>query len=559
MRRVVALLVLAAIPLAAQDPPRRVRPTLVKVVDENGDAVAGARVLCCSAPLHDVPFAAPIYHNELVEGRTDEKGRCRIRAAAGRSWSAWAVWQDGNKRLASNLLPDIEVGRPLRIVVKPFEVPNVRWTGIEKWRTKVGKLATAYVSDITAVESPGTLATSVSLVSSLESVTRQVPTSASRRALAALPVLRLPAPASRDDVVALPPLPLGKYYPVLTDEHGGFLDMRFMNPVFLKKPSSERVKAMYERNLLLEQLWMGEPISVTGTFYNDKELKLDGVEIWLRPTHGSLVHERRYVTDKDGRFELFVPGRAEATDPTGSYFVKLYAVCPGHEPEYLQLPMLKAGSKHPESEFRLRRGRMLEWRVRGATDADREPNRFFLRTVFSSGAKSVRQHTVPIRLEQDGRLRLPAPRERGNATPLWELFLLRDGRIVPLYRAQGRVPKKLVIDLDRIRVVEVEVACEFTSLRNPTVRLYRSKTDTNWSGLNCPDEVEETSRGQIFHFRRSATLLGAGLRGRSPDAVLVEPPSHVEDPSQHVADVAPGRAVILVRNADHHRFDLAHA
>ncbi|MFQ5505493.1 MAG: hypothetical protein ACE5F1_11950 [Planctomycetota bacterium] len=213
--------------------------TLVRVIGEAGKGVAGARVLFVTSPL---PALAPHLRTRIVEGRTDVRGRLRQRLDPGLHWCAWAVHDVGTERFASIPHVGIVPGRPLRLELLPFGVPNVSWPGLDAWRKELGKdLALAFLGD--------SLDNWVGFADTFEPYDGPRPEYGPQAAGFVPALFRRGLPGKDTDVLRLPPLPLGFHYPVLTDGRGGFLDGVWMMHEFSSNP---RNPGLYDRERRLK-------------------------------------------------------------------------------------------------------------------------------------------------------------------------------------------------------------------------------------------------------------------------------------------------------------------
>ncbi|MFQ5504571.1 MAG: carboxypeptidase-like regulatory domain-containing protein, partial [Planctomycetota bacterium] len=424
---------------------------------------------------------APLYRNRLLEFKTGAHGRVRASVDPSRCWSAWAVWDGEGKRLASPLVPGILPGRPLRLVLQPFEAFNVRWIGLDAWRKLFGeKLRTVFISDKSAMARPAPPAA----VQKSRSVSRASGSTAPGAGFIP-PVFHLPLPGSDQEVVRLPPLPLGRYYPVLADAEGGFLDTRYMNPSFL---TSQTVQHMYERKRFLKRQYLGRPVRAPGRLVGHGGKPVSAADLFLRPRRGQLEHERRYATDSDGSFELILTFRDKRTDSTGTFSYRVFVLAPGFRPELFSLGSL--GKEQPSPiRFTLTPGEDLDWRVRNPEPGDHE--RFFLSTEIATRSTGKFPHTFPLRCDANGRLGLPAPYRTPSGPPAWYLVLVRDGKPIPLLLSdRATIPAEQDLDLAKLKRVELQVETESGRRARGGIVLLGASRQTSRFPLRYPVDLK---------------------------------------------------------------------
>lgn len=421
-----------------------VRPTVVRVVDRKGEPLPGARVIFATAPFTGADRPSLTRTREF---KTGPRGIARVTVEPGRIWSAWAVWDGPPGRLSCPMRMNVTPGVPLRLTLEKFEAFRVRWLRLDGWRKKVGKVSSRFIVH------PGLLSTERP-----DGVLGIAPRTDANKLDGFIGAsFELPIPDGRETAVRLPPLPLHSYYAVLTDENGGMLDLRYMNPAFHSPQANASVQHLYERANSLKQLSLGEPVAIRGRLRNVQGKPIANADVILRSNRAQCQAERRYRTGVDGSFELVVPYRPKGT--FGSWNSRLYVAAPGYVPAYFYRtnPTRRSASS---TTLQLRAGRLLSWKLLHATPEDRRPERVLLTTEVVA-QRTLQLFTFPIRVSDDGMLRLPSPTPRpkgGYGT--FQLFLVRDGRMVPLWvpRPGQRIPDELAIDLARLVDVEVRAA-----------------------------------------------------------------------------------------------------
>lgn len=397
-----------------ESPPKETRPTLVRVVDAAGAPLAGARVVLFSAPFDR---HCALYESELVTARTDDRGRVRVRIGSGRVWSAWAVHDSAKGRLASPVRSSIVAGRPLRLVLERFAVAKVRIRGLAQWRERFGDdLGCAFGIH-----------------------------------LAPHAVIRSELPAGEEPVLALPPLPMGNYFPLLTTAEGEFLDARYFSPEFLEDNPPEE---LYERRVPLKRFVLGVPTVTRWQVRDPTGDPVAGARVFVRPFYAGLQHERRLTADARGEFELVLPYRAEGQ--RGWTTIRVFLLAPGRR-TFVRVLDSPVSGKDGKLQVRLARGPELHWKLVSEEGHDFTHEKIWLRTFFASELrKSGASALVPIQVGADGRLELPAPGNLDHEP--WQLFGLRDGLPVQLWsKTTGVVPRELELDLRRL----VPVALDF--------------------------------------------------------------------------------------------------
>jgi len=414
--------------------------TLVRVVGANGEGLKNADVFFFAAPLRDVPGAACIYHNRLVRQQTDAWGRTRVKLDTRCSWSMWAVKDDGSIRLASHLIPNIQVGRAQRVCCYPWQVRTFRWTGLHESYRDTKPLKTLFVSSLLALDG---------LASSLD------------RRLACVPILTCARGTAPEQTMRLPLLPLGTYGVLLTIGGRQILEDRGGEPSFESLAHQNWAKVRQGALSLAAKGCATVHLRVT----DSSGSLVKHAIVYVRPMISCDLFEERYRSDESG--QLGVPvGLRESKS--------VYVWMPDYVPTYFRL---EAGQKG-RRELRIRKGRQVTWTVRSARPEDLEQQRFFLRTSFACEGRGSPEVALPIACSSEGRLLVPAPDNvMQSGARVWQLYLLRQGCPVLLYdHKRGKVPDHLSIDLSRLREVSIKVAMRGGSLlRDPTAKLVHGR------------------------------------------------------------------------------------
>lgn len=412
------LILLFLLPQAAQV-ARPERPTLVRVVDQSGKSLAGARVFFVHAPF---PEKAPLYGSERLEYRTGERGRVRVRLSKDRAWSVWSVWDDPSAkakgaRLAS-ALTRVSPGRPQRLRLEPFPVPNARLIGLEAWRKLLGeRLGLAFVS----LSEPATMF--------------RVP---------------LPDAAEGEDgpVVRVAPLPLGNFFPALVDGSGGFLDSVYFSPAFHEGDAD--VEPLYERDYPLKRVELGKPVLLACRVVDSTGEAVAAARIFVRPDtrRSPLQLERVLQSDAEGGFELLAALKERQRT---RYPLQISILAPGYRPLHATVSFEQL-QKSQKQVFRLARGQELDWRLANASTEDRK--NIYLQAQLDGVYSFVR--LFPIECTAEGKLLLPSP----SAAPgrVFELYLVRGALQVPVLAPGHGVPETATIDLDVLVPVELELS-----------------------------------------------------------------------------------------------------
>ena len=447
---------------------RRDRGTLVKVLDSEGKAVAGASVVFLSAPMHG---RQALVRQERIVVETDKNGRARAKLSRGRSWAAWAAWDGPNGRLTSKLKFPVTRGRPLRLTVETFPVSKVRVVNLKQWRKVIPSgLSLAFISD-------GDHST----------------------------IFKRELGKEKEPVFKLPPLPHGNYFPTLLGPRGEFLDTIYFNHQFYTgQPDAEE---LYERDVPLKRFVLGRPIKINARVVDANKKAVGGAWCDLGPASSIIPNPllNTFKVGADGKFVCIVPWKPEGQ--RGRYDSVLHLFAPGYVPQMLPItfpwqpvtqgvvqpgglpgaPPLDKKKKKVRAvqdvidlEVTLVKGQELDWRLTNALENDLAPGSLYLRTnaySFVNGTVLNRvQRYFPVSVGKDSRLQLPGlVDESAESHPVWELFLVRAGQTSSIYfHGRGTLPVKVEIDLASLRRTEFSL---------------------------LPESGSKTTGGEIFLFR----------------------------------------------------------
>ena len=389
------------------------KATLVRVVDDKNKALPNGTVVFHSRLLARAPQFGAI----TKTFRSDARGRARCELDWRRVWSAWAVHdrKDGT-RLASRVHA-VSLGRPLRLQLSSYAVPNVRLAGeIDAWRRFAPKLRVAFV----LAEHPS-----------------------------ATFVVDIPQPrGERRPALRLPPLPIANYYPCLVDKDGGVLDSRYYSPAFATDDPPEE---LYERDVPLKRIVFAAPKLFALRVTDSKGTALPGAEVSLRPEYASsqdrLTVERRFRCDAEGR--VAVPLANRKAGFRGWQTLRIVVTAPGFAARWLRLD---APPKDWKQTIRLVVGQKLSWKIRGFDP--KRGDRLFANVGVGYGQGAWSTHELlPIGVSDDGSIELPGRLKTVPGPKRDErLLLVREGRVVPL--AFEFSPPSKTIDLTKLRYVD---------------------------------------------------------------------------------------------------------
>ncbi|GEM_PF-6001849 len=396
-------------------------PALVKVLDHEGRAVAGARVLFVSSRL---PEALPRISVERREVQSDARGRVRVRLPAGRSWYVFAVHDEGRLRFASRQVP-IAPGRPRKLILEPFPVPYLSVVGLEKWRKIFGKrLRFAWVTS----ESPSSIFT-------------------------------VELPEEKVPVLRHPPLPFGNFFPALIDDRGGLLDFVYFSPAFHE--GDPQVEPLYDRDYPLKKVILAEPVRVEGRVQGTEGAKAAGARLFWRPEYSVMRLGREIPLRADGSFTAWLPYRDGGE--RAHYTSRLLAIAPDRIVRHRTLAELLAkrdGKRKGgiEAVLELPPGRGMEWSVQG-DGGNGPPEGILWWRLWSSNPKEPKRKVflwVDLPLEGPGRIPIPdclGPHEGILG------FLMQGGETIPISMGTRKLlPQKWTFDLKSLREVEIEVS-----------------------------------------------------------------------------------------------------
>lgn len=386
---------------ANETPPARqvdvVRPTLIRVTDEEGKVRAGSRVYVVASP-----GIVPLRANSAREYRCDDRGRVRIPVGSGAPSWIWAVADTEAGRLASAARTVGDIGRPQRLEMKVFPVGKIRIVGLEAWRKKLPasrEFRCAVVQD-------------------------------------GPPHVRfdIPLPAGDGHVLELPPLPWANYFPSVVDEHG-LLDVRYFSPAFVVDDPPEE---LYEREVPLKRFVMGEPTEFRCDLVvpAGQDEGVQPVEDGRASLHGGYQGfeiARDLEIDASGRVEFLLPKRGVTR--LGWQTMSLHAYVDGHMPGRISYPAFPTADK---SVLKLVAGEPSRWDIHGRR-ADDEI--VLMTTAAPIGSWERLVHVVAK--GENAPIRLPAM--GGPVGSKSHVLLLRDGVLSPIVR---EVSAKVRVDLD---------------------------------------------------------------------------------------------------------------
>ncbi|MCB9880277.1 MAG: hypothetical protein H6834_00680 [Planctomycetes bacterium] len=318
------------------------RVTLVRVVDENGERVDGARVYSQAFDRYRQPSA-----NEASVVTCNDRGHARLLATGPLVTWIWAVVDRDGKRLASTAKCLSDIGRPQTLVVRPYEVAKVRILNANAWLDVLPEdtsLRCAFVSN----DEPH--------------VRFDVP----------IPRVRGSSAPDRGEakpdtgcVLELPPLPHGNYNPALVDDRG-VLDARYYSPAF--QAGNPSVEELYERDVPLKRIFFGDPVEVRVRARprgSDPDECVAKARVLARANYSGFDHLREWDTDDTGTTRIFLPRHTRGLGWQG---MELHVLAAGFRP--FRLP-LTAFPEQTDIAVELDRGVETKWTFRNTRPGDR--------------------------------------------------------------------------------------------------------------------------------------------------------------------------------------------
>lgn len=414
----------------------------VIIEDAQGKRVPGARIFFVGSELASLGAQeAP----RQLEFRGDERGRAILSLDPHHDWAAWAVKEVGKQRQASPIQMRVLEKGILRLRLQPFPVPFVRISHLEPWRKLFkGKLSLVYIA-----ESPP------------------------------YPRFPMPLPEGKDEVRALPPLPMGNYFPVLWHAERGFLDTVYLSPAFHDGQADAEV--LYERDYPLKKCIFGSPLLLRGKVQLkvNADMGLAGAHLRCGPSNRiPCILRQRVTTDAEGRYELVIPFKPASRRT--SYFSDVVLWAPGVLPVQYSLESTSKGyaerikkdgataSAIFERDLVATPGHELHWQALGAQSGDE----FILMTQVLQGGNPGALLGIGLPMGEESRLVLPGDPFVGALGALFrgkkktprsqvrfELYARRSGRLLALAgRHDGTLPPKLTLDLSEMGTLELEGA-----------------------------------------------------------------------------------------------------
>jgi hypothetical protein len=422
--------------------PQRAEPdrtTLVRTVNAAGEPLAGAKVVFCSVALAGWPMA----RSRMLELVTDAEGKARANLDETLVWAAWALHDHEKTRLASDVLQPVTCGRPMRLELRPFPVPDVRIRGLEPWRKRFGdKLELAFASAATPFAT-----------------------------------FRLPLPAGDEPVLRLPPLPRANFFPCLVLPDGGLLDARYFSPHFLDE-SEQPPEELYERAYPLKRVILAEPAPTRWTIVDPAGKPVAGARVFLRPEYSELLAERRLTSDEQGQVEIVLPHREEGQ--RGWFTQRVLVLAPGFLPAVRTL--MQPLAAEAAVTVNLMPGPALDWKLAGELPA--AASLYLLTRFVGETGPDVPgvsgdfvDHWVRVEVGAEGKLELPAAASApaGNAPPPYELWLV-DGKAATLL-ATGPPAVARTVDVAKLVAVTAHVRVGDRSVQGGTLYLCRREND----------------------------------------------------------------------------------
>ncbi|MCA8969932.1 MAG: hypothetical protein KDC95_09125 [Planctomycetes bacterium] len=412
----------------AQEVAAEPRVTLVRVVDQSGERVDGARVYSQAYDRFRQPSA-----NAASVVLCNDRGHARLRATGPVVTWIWAVVDRDGKRWASTAKCLSDIGRPQTLVVRPYEVAKVRIMNAKAWLDVLPEntsLRCAFVSN----DEPH--------------VRFDVPIPQVREA--SVPD-RSEATPDTGCVLELPPLPHGNYNPALVDDRG-VLDARYYSPAF--QEGNPSVEELYERDVPLKRVFFGDPVEVRLR----ARPRGAGPEAWVVPTrvlvranYSGFHHLRAWETDDAGSTRIFLPRHTRGLGWQG---MELHVLAAGYRPFRLPLTVFPEQS---DIAVELDRGVETKWTFRNARPTDR----IFVRTTptpIGAFEQVVYDFGVDARF----------PAFDNGIAEKTSLFVERDGVLWPV--AIGSPADTLDVDLDT-HFVETIIEVRYRKRAAPHARV----------------------------------------------------------------------------------------
>lgn len=126
-------LLLCSLPLTAQDQPRG--SMAGQVLDFAGAPVAGALITLAHRP---IPWLRAVGETEVLQARSDARGRFRVALRRGARYSAFASWRRGNEAVVTVPREDAMAGAVIELRAEPEPQPDLslRIQGAQAWQAE---------------------------------------------------------------------------------------------------------------------------------------------------------------------------------------------------------------------------------------------------------------------------------------------------------------------------------------------------------------------------------------------------------------------------------------